>query len=72
MVNENTHQFKLRIECHNFGPYGSISEANSVPEALNLAHTLEDNRWPDSGVISDDVLRKCATLVREAVEHYRR
>lgn len=39
---------------------------------LNYAHNLEDSNWYAANVISNEVLRKCATLVREAVRHHDR
>lgn len=63
--------FNLKIECHNWHGRGGIMTACSSSEALYIAHSLEDNNWDDSHVISDSVLHKCAVLVREAVQHYK-
>jgi len=65
-------RFCLNIKCYNWVGDGSSKYACSTSEALRYAHDLEDNNWHNAHVISDEVLRKCATLVREAVWHYDR
>lgn len=65
-------RFCLFIKCHNWVGDGESKYACSTSRALKYAHDLEDNNWHAANVISDEVLRKCATLVREAVQHYDR
>ena len=65
-------RFCLNIQCYNWCGDGGNRYACSPSEALDYAHKLEDNNWPNSEVISNEVLRKCATLVREAVRKHDR
>lgn len=63
-------RFCLNIKCYNWVGDGGSKYACSTSRALQYAHDLEDNNWPNAEVISDEVLYKCATLVREAVRKY--
>lgn len=65
-------RFCLEIKCHSWCGHGEIKHAGSASQALQYAHDLEDNNWHEATKISNEVLHKCATLVREAVRHYDR
>lgn len=65
-------RFCLNIKCYNWAGDGANRYACSTSQALQYAHNLEDNNWYAANVISNEVLHKCATLVREAVRHYDR
>lgn len=60
--------FCLNVKCLNYRGRGLERPVTSISAALHLAHQLEDGYWPG---VSNEVERKCAVLIREAVAHRR-
>lgn len=63
-------RFCLKVQCYNWLGDGGSFYACTTENALDCARALENDEWYSAKVISDEVLLKCATLVREAIRRY--
>jgi len=63
-------RFCLKVQCYNWLGDGGSFYACSTANALDCARALENDEWYSAKVISDEVLLKCATLVREAIRRH--
>jgi len=62
--------FFLSVYCYNSGGAGGVKLCTSISQALRYAHDLEDGCSCSN--VSSETRRKCAVLIREAVQYYDR